>query len=61
MDNKPNLSVLAQEMLDLESETFEIQDHIDTNDVLFSSCCSTSACCTSTSSSSSSSTCSCCA
>jgi hypothetical protein len=53
-----NLSVLAQEMRDLESETFEIRDHVDANDVMFDSCCSTSGCCTSTSSTSSSSCCS---
>ncbi len=50
-----SLSAMAKEMLALESETFEITDHIDTNDVLLDGSTSTSASCTSTSSSSSSS------
>jgi len=59
VDSKPNLSMLAQQLKALESETFEIQDYTEVNDMLVISD-STSTSSTSTSSSTTSTT-SCCA
>lgn len=57
----PNLETLAEEMLELESETFEITDFADASEALLdSTSCSCSSCCSSCSTSSCSSSCSSC-
>ncbi|MFG2364738.1 thiazolylpeptide-type bacteriocin [Streptomyces mirabilis] len=59
MSNKPlltNLADLAQEMLALETETFEIDDYADAGEALFDSTSTTS--CSTTSSTTSTTSCS---
>jgi hypothetical protein len=59
MASKP--SELARELLELESETFELTDFADASEAMLGSCsCSCSSCCSSCSTSSCSSTCSSC-
>ncbi|KAB8166267.1 thiazolylpeptide-type bacteriocin [Streptomyces sp. 3MP-14] len=52
MSDKPQLSTLADEILELESETFEISDYSDQAEVVLAgstSCSSTSTCSSTTS------------
>ncbi|PZG82172.1 lantibiotic protein [Streptomyces sp. NTH33] len=51
-----DLSTLADEILELEAETFEISDYSDANEVVLAGCTSTSTSSTSTSSSTCSTT-----
>jgi len=46
-DTATDLSILARETLELETETFEITDYTDANEVLNASTCSStsSSCC----------------
>ncbi|AKG45668.1 thiazolylpeptide-type bacteriocin [Streptomyces sp. JH002] len=52
MSKKPELATLADEILELESETFEISDYSDESEVVLAgstSCSSTSTCSSTTS------------
>ncbi|MEU7040611.1 thiazolylpeptide-type bacteriocin [Streptomyces sp. NPDC050617] len=55
MAAQSELASLAEEMLTLESETFEIQDHVDVTETLFDSTSCTS--CSTTSSTTSCTSC----
>jgi thiazolylpeptide-type bacteriocin precursor len=45
MDYEPTLASLAKELYDLESDTFEIHDYIEANDLRSSPTCSATTSC----------------
>ena len=53
MHDEPRLATLADELRELESETFEISDYVDTHDLLLPPVCSCTSSTTSTTSCSS--------
>jgi hypothetical protein len=53
MHDEPKLSTLADELRELESETFEISDYVEAHDLLMVPICSTTSSTTSTTSCSS--------